>query len=122
MGTAVRILPHYTYAEYQLWEGNWELIEGIPHAMSPAPLPKHQKICMSLGAILFNAVKDSGCKKCTVSTPVDYLIAEDTIVQPDVLIYCNEKKTLSRRYSGISGRSEFALHSVKRQAYKIWFV
>ncbi|TAD90639.1 MAG: Uma2 family endonuclease [Bacteroidetes bacterium] len=93
METAVRILPHYTYTDYKHWEGKWELIDGIPHAMSPAPLPKHQKICMSLGAVLYNAVKDMGCKKCTVSTPLDYLIAEDTIVQPDVLIYCSEVRT-----------------------------
>ncbi len=25
-------------------EGRWELIEGIPYAMSPAPIPPHQFI------------------------------------------------------------------------------
>jgi hypothetical protein len=24
----------YTYAQYKLWEGDWELIKGFPHAMS----------------------------------------------------------------------------------------
>lgn len=93
MSSAVRILPHYTYSDYKQWEGNWELIEGIPFAKSPAPPPKHQKVCISLGAVLYNAVKDKGCKECTVSTPVDYLIAEDTLVKPDVLIYCSEVQT-----------------------------
>jgi hypothetical protein len=37
MSSAVKILPHYTYVEYEQWEGQWELIEGIPYAMSPLP-------------------------------------------------------------------------------------
>ncbi|MCU0374388.1 MAG: Uma2 family endonuclease [Chitinophagaceae bacterium] len=90
MGSGVRILPHYTYADYKHWEGNWELIEGIPHAMSPAPLPKHQYIASNLTGELRNALKKSGCKKCRASQPVDYKLAEDTIVQPDVLVYCAE--------------------------------
>jgi len=28
---------HYTFNDYQHWEGNWELIEGMPYAMSPSP-------------------------------------------------------------------------------------
>ena len=35
-------LPHYTIQEYKKWEGNWELIYGIPYAMSPASVNKHQ--------------------------------------------------------------------------------
>jgi hypothetical protein len=34
-------LPEYTYDDYKKWEGNWELIEGIPYAMSPPPKRKH---------------------------------------------------------------------------------
>lgn len=93
MGSGVRILPHYTYADYKHWEGNWELIEGIPYAMSPAPLPKHQYIASNLTGELRNALKKSGCKKCKASQPVDYKLAEDTVVQPDVLIYCSEVHT-----------------------------
>ena len=26
-------LPAYTYEDYQHWEGDWELIEGIPYAI-----------------------------------------------------------------------------------------
>ncbi len=29
MNSAVNILPHYTYAEWERWEGKWELIDGI---------------------------------------------------------------------------------------------
>ena len=30
-------LPHYSYQDYRRWEGDWELIEGIPYAMTPSP-------------------------------------------------------------------------------------
>ncbi len=29
--------PEYNYEDYKLWDGDWELIYGIPYAMSPAP-------------------------------------------------------------------------------------
>jgi Uma2 family endonuclease len=88
MGTAVQLLPHYTYEDYKIWEGKWEIIEGVPYAMSPAPLPKHQRISNSLGALFFLALKESKCKHCIASDPIDYMISEDTVVQPDLLIYC----------------------------------
>jgi hypothetical protein len=50
MSSAAKILPHYTYHEWEQWEGQWELIEGIPYAVSPLPVPKHQKIAMALGS------------------------------------------------------------------------
>ncbi len=86
----VKILPHYSYADYCIWEGKWELIEGIPYAMSPAPTTKHQRIT---GAILsefrFTLKK---CAHCNVYDPVDYKVAEDTVIQPDVLVICGTPK------------------------------
>ncbi len=26
--------PHFTYKDYEKWEGDWEFIRGIPYAMS----------------------------------------------------------------------------------------
>ena len=39
MGLVQKILPHYTYEDYTIWEGRWELIDGFPIAMSPSPVP-----------------------------------------------------------------------------------
>jgi hypothetical protein len=69
MAQPVRILPHYTYDDYCKWEGQWELIEGIPHAMSPAPPPKHQIIASALSYVFIDAMK--GCKNCKTSQPLD---------------------------------------------------
>lgn len=92
MGIADKILPHYTYDEWVHWEGKWELIEGFPIAMSPAPVPAHQRAASTLRGELFIAIKKSKCKKCVVYDPLDYKITDDTILVPDILIICGEIK------------------------------
>jgi Uma2 family endonuclease len=86
MSSAVKILPNYTYDEYALWEGRWELIEGIPWAIRPTP--EHQRISANTAAALRNAVKHSGCANCKVYPSIDFKITENTVVCPDVLIVC----------------------------------
>ena len=88
MNAAVKILPHYTYEDYCNWEGRWELIDGIPFAMSPAPIPRHQMIGGNVIYELKKAIKKSGCKHCKVYEFIDVKIAEDTIIQPDVSVVC----------------------------------
>src|SRR4051812_17117512 len=90
MGIANKIIPHYTYEDWLHWEGKWELIEGHPIAMSPTPVPKHQRIATALKAEFYNSLKNSKCKKCFAYDPVDYKITEDTILVPDALIVCGE--------------------------------
>jgi len=57
MSIAEKYRPHYTYDEYCQWEGKWELIEGMPFAMSPAPIPAHQVIGGNLYALFKEALK-----------------------------------------------------------------
>jgi Uma2 family endonuclease len=90
MSSIVKILPHYTYEEYRLWEGRWELIEGIPHAMSPAPSPKHQWISSNIKYELKGAIKKAGCVHCKVYDFIDVKVKDDTILQPDAIVVCNE--------------------------------
>ena len=90
MSTAVKILPHYTYDEYCLWEGRWEIIQGIPFAMSPAPNPRHQWISSNIKYELKDAIKKSGCKDCKVYDFIDLKFSEDTVVQPDAVVVCGE--------------------------------
>ncbi len=90
MSSAFKILPHYTYEDYCQWEGRWEIIEGIPFAMSPAPAPRHQWISSNIKAELRNAIKKAGCKNCKVYDFIDIKVAEDTILQPDAVVVCSE--------------------------------
>jgi Uma2 family endonuclease len=95
MSIAEKYRPHYTYEDYCQWEGKWELIEGMPYAMSPAPIPAHQVIGGNFYSIFKEGLK-KGCTDCKAFPPIDWKIAEDTIVQPDLLIVCDkiEKKFL----------------------------
>jgi Uma2 family endonuclease len=98
MAYAEKILPHYTYEEYVQWEGKWELIEGFPIAMSPAPSPKHQWVSTNLAYLFKKALLESGCGHCKAYMPIDYKVAEDTVLQPDLLVVCGEinKKFLDK--------------------------
>jgi len=44
-------IPHYTYDDYKLWSGEWELIYGVAYAMSPAPMIEHQSISSNLNEV-----------------------------------------------------------------------
>lgn len=91
MGSAVLTkedLPHYTYDDYVKWEGRWEIINGIPYAMAPVPTIRHQEISSNINGQLYRLLKD--CRNCTALLPVDWQISEDTVVQPDNLVVCEE--------------------------------
>jgi Uma2 family endonuclease len=81
-------LPHYKWSDYQNWEGSWELIEGVPYAMSPAPSIEHQTISQNIAFQLSDALKN--CKRCRALLPVDWKINDETVVQPDNLVVCGE--------------------------------
>ena len=80
--------PLYSYEEYKLWEGKWELIEGAPYAMAPAPMIAHQNISTNIAWQLKEIFQE--CQKCQTLLPIDWKIAEDTIVQPDNLVICHK--------------------------------
>ena len=65
-------IPHYTIDDYLLWEGDWELINGIAYAMTPAPIIEHQKISQKVAEILGDQLKD--CKHCHALLTVDWHI------------------------------------------------
>ena len=94
MALSTKYRPYYTYEDYCLWKGRWELIEGMPYAMAPAPVPAHQRVSIRLGSKFEKALEK--CNKCKVYAPLDWKLKEDTVVQPDLLIVCNkiEKKFL----------------------------
>ena len=81
-------LPHYTYEDYLQFEGKWEVIYGVAYNMSPAPMKKHQRISQKISWVLEDAL--TACEHCEALLPVDYKIDEDTVVQPDNLVVCEE--------------------------------
>jgi Uma2 family endonuclease len=86
-------LPDYTYEDYRQWEGDWELIYGVPYAMAPAPNITHQEINLNIGHELKNRLKK--CKYCKPLLEVDWKIDDNTVVRPDSLVVCHlEKKSV----------------------------
>ncbi len=92
MSSALKILPHYTYEDFCQWEGRWELIEGIPYAMSPAPHPKHQWISNNLKSEFRVEIKKKKCSTCKVYDFLDVKYSDDTIFKPDGLVVCGDIK------------------------------
>ena len=81
-------IEYYTYDDYVKWEGNWELINGIPLAMSPAPMITHQAIATNIAYELKSSSQE--CQECLVLNEVDYKVNDDTVLRPDVVLTCNE--------------------------------
>ena len=86
----------YTYADYVTWPGDerWELIDGVPYAMSPAPTIGHQRIAGEIHRQLANFLKGKPCE--AFIAPVDVRLNadndDDIVVQPDVLVVCDKNK------------------------------
>jgi Uma2 family endonuclease len=83
----------YTYQDYLLWEGDWELINGYPFAMAPSPVRNHQwfsgKFIQSANNLL-----DKNANKCNCFTysELDWIIDNETVVRPDCMIVCGKFK------------------------------
>lgn len=90
MGSKEKVLPNYTNADYCKWEGKWEIIDGIPFSQLPGPDIIHQAIATGLGGIFYKALKHTRNKKFKGSLPIDFMITENTVIQPDFLIYSGE--------------------------------
>ena len=84
-------IPRYSYADYAQWEGNWELINGYPYAMSPSPLPRHQKLASDLAFLFTGAIKKQQLRcDCDLLFETDWCISESTIVKPDIMVVCGQ--------------------------------
>lgn len=88
MPLAKKYIPHYTVQDYMRWEGDWELIEGIPVAMTPSAGFTHQRICSLIHYELMEALKD--CKNCLALYELDWIVSEDTVLRPDIMVICSE--------------------------------
>jgi len=98
----------YTYKDYLSWpeDERWELIEGIPYNLAPAPSRRHQEILGSIFNILFSYLKDKACK--VYMAPFDVRLPEGkerdedikNVVQPDIVIVCDKEKLDDRGCKG----------------------
>ncbi len=83
-------LPHYTVKDYELWEGDWELIQGVPVAMSPAPVISHQFTNTHFSTYLNQQLLN--CADCMVIQEAEWRVYDDTVVRPDTVVICYKPK------------------------------
>ncbi len=101
--SAFKMGEKYTLDDYRSWPDNerWELINGKAYAMSPSPRIWHQrlvgKLYLSLSVYVSDANSRSGRSCEPFIAPIDVFLtgpdeAEDTVVQPDILVVCDPDK------------------------------
>jgi Uma2 family endonuclease len=88
---SVAALLHYTYDDYANWEGEWELIEGFPVSMAPAPMRIHQNLATELLFALRSSIGEAYCPECILSYENDWKVSDETVLRPDIVFTCNDE-------------------------------
>jgi len=103
-----REAERFTYADLITWseDERWELIDGIPYDMTPAPSRQHQDIVTELMVQFGVFLRDAPCRLYTAPFDVrlprsneDGMTAS-TVVQPDLLVVCDRAKLDGRGVVG----------------------
>ena len=116
----VRYIP--TYTDYCMWEGDWELIEGYPYAMAPSPFGSHQRISLEFATAINIELKAKSCG-CQVFAELDWIIDDQNVVRPDVMIVCGERVEKHLEYAPVwiveilSASTAFRDQLVKKEMY-----
>lgn len=87
----------YTYADYLKWDGpeRYQLIDGEVFLMA-SPSVVHQRILMTLSIQFGIWLRGKSCQ--VFAAPLDVRLfpkednSDNTVVQPDLLVVCDEKK------------------------------
>ena len=85
-------VPKYTVEDYEQWEGEWELWNGVPVAMSPSPIRDHQITIRNLLILIQRQLwEQDGCH-CQAISDIDWRISSDSVFRPDVVVVCQESE------------------------------
>lgn len=86
-------IPDYTVDDYEQWEGDWELWDGLPVAMSPSPRRDHQAVVKNLLLMIQQQflAKGDACR-CDVFSDLDWRVNRKTVLRPDVSVVCDENE------------------------------
>jgi Uma2 family endonuclease len=98
----------YTYQDYlnRTVDERYELIDGVPYAMSPAPSRKHQEITGELFEEFRNYLMHKDCRAYPAPFDVRFTInneeenSEINVVQPDITVVCDKDKLDERGCKG----------------------
>jgi len=98
----------YTYEDLLTWpeEERWELIDGVPYDMTPAPSLRHQDILGRLYRQFGDFLDGAPCR--VILAPFDVRLPKaseswlttTTVVQPDLTVICEREKLDDHGYVG----------------------
>ena len=106
---AEKLEDRFTYGQYYGWDDGerWELIDGEAYNMSPGPGMRHQRISFEINGVFWNYLKGKPCR--AFAAPFDVRLPDfenqdnydvPTVVQPDLVVICDEKKLDDRGCRG----------------------
>ncbi len=117
-----KYIPRYTYTDYSLWEGDWELICGHAYSMAPSPFGPHQRVSREFSTAISIQLKQGKCQ-CEAFSDLDWIIDDENVVRPDVMIVCGEKVERHLEYAPVwiveilSPSTAFRDQIVKKELY-----
>ncbi len=108
MPLARKLHKKYTYSDYLQWpeDTRAEIIHGVIFDMTPAPSRRHQEVSGELYGQLWNYFRERPCR--VYAAPFDVRLPDKnedgdnagTVVQPDIVVVCDEKKLDDRGARG----------------------
>lgn len=100
-----------TYDDYLLIddEKRYEVMKG-ELIMVPAPFTIHQRVQINLAVILSNFVRKNKFGE-VLAAPTDVVLAEDVVVQPDILFVSNERRDIIKE-AAIIGSPDLVIEIV----------
>lgn len=113
------VLKHkITYEDYYALDDGkrYELIEGELF-MSPAPIPRHQKIIERLIILIDRHIENNSVGGELYISPVDVILADDEVVQPD-LLYISQNRLHIIKERGIFGVPDLCIEIVSPNSEK----
>jgi len=120
--SALKQREKFSLEQWRSWpEGErWELIGGVAYNMSPAPNTRHQSLAGTLYHALCTFLENASC--LPFYAPTDVFLPDgvtdstETVVQPDVLVVCDESRI---HEDGIRGAPDFVVEVLSPStAYK----
>jgi Uma2 family endonuclease len=117
MSTLVNPHLKFSYRHYASLPDDgrrFELLDGELVEMSPAPLSEHQRILMALSLHLANFVRRRRLGEVMVY-PIDVILADDVVVQPDLLFLAQARRHLVKR-RGVRGGPDLVIEVLSADA------
>lgn len=103
MSLSVQKDTKFTYADYLNWpeEESWEIIDGVPYNMSPAPKVRHQAVSRNIEVILVSELRGIGSRCEVFDAPTDVVLDEYNVVRPDLFVICDKTKITENNIQGV---------------------